>query len=200
MSFEATWLEIMHVGQAKDGKGLKIVQLSDIHIARLKVPYKKIKQAIDAEKPDIIVMTGDYIEMRRHAPRFFKFLDYIKGNHRIFLCLGNHDYEAFENNGTGLSHYIGEFEKHGVTMLHNQCACIEKNQKKYNLIGIADIRYKLHDIEKALNSCQTDAFMNIAFSSLLPKQPLTIASISGFPSATSLKLQSARSENSSSWT
>jgi uncharacterized protein len=164
MRFEATWLKTEHVARAKGSKGLKVLHLSDIHINKLKVSHKKVRDVIARENPDVVILSGDYIEEEKDIPEFLRFLSYIKGNSRVYMCLGNHDYEAFSKNEKGLARYMKNLEDAGVELLHNRSACVEKNSKKYNIIGIADIRYKHHNIDKALASCCPDAFMNIAFS------------------------------------
>lgn len=164
MRVEATWLKLEYIPRAKGSKGLKVLHLSDIHINKLKVSPEKIRHAISSEKPDVVILSGDYIEEEKDIPEFLRFLAYIKGDSRMCMCLGNHDYEAFIDDEKGLSRYMKDIETTGVELLHNKSVCIEKNSKKYNITGIADIRYKHQDIEKALASCCPDAFMNIAFS------------------------------------
>jgi len=164
MSFEARWLEVKRIFFSKKADSLKVLHLSDIHIHRLEVDYKKIKSAIDSENPDIIIMSGDYIEKPGHVEKFLEFLDYIRGTHKIYFCFGNHDYEAFEKNDKLLEEFAERIEKRGIEILHNRSACIEKNSKKYNIIGIADIRYSHHDIGQALEDRCIDAVANIAFS------------------------------------
>lgn len=166
MWFEAGFLEVKKIYLSNKESNLKVLFLTDIHINLLRVsPYRIIK-VIDAEEPDFIIMSGDYISRPRHIPKFLDFLDVIKSNNsQIFLCLGNHDYEAFlkDKNG-GLGKYVREIEGKGVTVLHNRTVCYEKNLKKYNITGISDYRRGGHDTDEALKFCHKDASSNIAFS------------------------------------
>lgn len=164
MRFEATWVETRSVKLTKNKKYLKILQLSDIHISHLKVSYKKVKQAIEKENPDLIVISGDFIERVRHIPKFMNFLDAIKGSSPIYLCLGNHDYEAFIKAKKDVQSFMDQIEKKGVTILHNRSICYDKNSKKYNIIGIADLRKGYPDFEEAFRNCDKSAFANIGFS------------------------------------
>ncbi|MCX7708662.1 MAG: metallophosphoesterase [Clostridia bacterium] len=164
MRIETTLLEVTRVSFTQNKDSLKVMQLSDIHINRLFVTPERIKQVIEAEKPDIILMTGDYIEYKRHIPKFLKFLNRLGPNQNFYLCLGNHDYEAFKADPKGLQQYIELIEATGVNILHNRSTCFEKNFKLYNIVGIADMRYKLHRIDEALQGCNPDALMNIGFS------------------------------------
>lgn len=165
-SFEATWLQVSRIRFTKDKAALKILHLSDIHINLLRVKPSKIKKVIASEDPDIIIFSGDYIEKASQTKDFFLFLDFVMGSRTkdIYFCLGNHDYEAFENAPKAQDSFIKAMEARGCTVLHNNSVSIEKNSKIYNLIGIADMRYNNQDIEKALKSCIPGAHSNIAFS------------------------------------
>lgn len=164
MRFEATFLKVERIRFSKDKNALKVVQLSDIHINKLKVSQERITEVLSQENPDILILSGDYIEEPKDIPDFLKFLASIKGHKNTYLCLGNHDYEAFKDDPEGLSEYIRTLENHGFKILHNETVCFEKNHKKYNITGIADIRYNHHDIEKALSTCCPDARLTLAFS------------------------------------
>jgi len=164
MRFEASFVELTEVCFSKSKKGLTILQLSDIHMKFLKVSATKTKEIIDKQNPDIIIMSGDYIETANDVKNFLNFISVIKGRRPIYLCLGNHDYGAFDRNPEGLQNLMSQIEKLGVNVIHNKSVCIEKNNKKYNIIGLADFRSNKHDIAKALASKCKDADINIAFS------------------------------------
>lgn len=164
MRIEASMLKVETIRFTKDKNALKVIHLSDIHINHLKVSTQKVKSVIENEKPDVIVITGDYIEKPKHIPKFIDFINTIKGENKVLLSFGNHDYEAFKNDNNALKKYFDDMRALGITVVYNDCICIEKNTKKYNFIGIEDIRYNQHDIEKALKARNKDAFCNIGFS------------------------------------
>jgi predicted MPP superfamily phosphohydrolase len=101
MRFEAGNAEVVHVRFTKSKRALKIIQLSDIHISRLKVSPERVKKVIEAEKPDFVIITGDYIDKISHIPSFLTFLDSIKGGCKMLLCLGNHDHKALLGDDKG---------------------------------------------------------------------------------------------------
>ena len=76
-------------------KGLKIVQLSDIHSGSL-ADAKAVSRGVDkvlAEKPDLILFTGDLVndkavEMKNYIDTFSR----LKAPMGVFSILGNHDY------------------------------------------------------------------------------------------------------------
>lgn len=68
------WLQVkqFHIKLPKSGKGLKgkkIVQLSDIHIPRQGVSLLQLVKKVALQKPDLIVLTGDLIDVRGGFPR-----------------------------------------------------------------------------------------------------------------------------------
>ena len=175
MRYEASAVKVEKLKFTSSRTGLKIIQLSDIHIKFLRVPVKTVKDVIAREKPDIIILTGDYIENACDIQKFTNFLAQIRNDETVYACLGNHDYKVVKQYGndnksgnrskTGNSNFFIEVLKNsGVNVLHNQAACYTKNNVKYNIIGIEDLYAGSPDINKALASCEKDAFMNIALS------------------------------------
>ncbi|HEY9059929.1 MAG TPA: metallophosphoesterase [Pseudobacteroides sp.] len=165
MWFEAGSLKLKRIRFTKSNKGLKIVHLTDIHINLLRVKTVKIKKIIDKESPDLILMSGDYITRQSDIPKFIRFLNEIKGNNKVCLCFGNHDYEAFlHDKKGGFDRFVKEVEMQGVTILHDDSIVFYKGDVKYNIIGITDYRRGDHNIDKALRNCARDAKLNIAIS------------------------------------
>ncbi|MCX7843747.1 MAG: metallophosphoesterase [Clostridia bacterium] len=164
MRFEASWLDVSRIYISEKEYNLKVILLSDIHIGRLKVSPDRIRKVIHDEKPDIVILTGDYIEHVKQMPSFLEFLHKINAVGNMYLCLGNHDYKTFIRSKSGLDSYINAIESAGANIMHNRCVCIEKNSRKYNLVGIADMRYNRHDIDLAFKNCCNDADLSIGFS------------------------------------
>lgn len=164
MRFEAGWLEVKTVRFTRSKKALKLLQLSDIHIGKLFVSAGKVRKAIDKVKPDIIIMTGDYIENKAQICSFLNFLDMIHTGITTFVCLGNHDMSAFSDDLEGLGDFIAGIEDKGVSVLHNSSRSISRNNTVYNFIGIADCRNGYHDFDKSFHGLTGTNAINIAFS------------------------------------
>lgn len=165
MSFEARNVKLERIEFTKNSEFLKVVHISDIHINRLLVPQSKIVDLIFNEKPDIIIITGDLIEKAKDIPAIYKFLDKLTGISPIYVCFGNHDYKAFTNDAIGFRKFHESLSnKKNITVLNNQALSIEKNSKKYNLIGISDLKYGSPDINSALKMCSKETFCNIGLT------------------------------------
>lgn len=164
MRFEATTFKVKKVFFTESTNHLKVIQLSDVHISLLRVDIKKISRVLKKENPDLLILTGDYIDSTRQIPAFFNFLDSIRGNYEIFLCFGNHDYRVFHKNEAGLKKFTADLEKKGIKVLLNDSVSYSKGARSYNIIGIEDFRSGRFDVKKALAHCKSNVTANIAFS------------------------------------
>ncbi len=164
MRIETTLLQVSRINLSEGKPNLKIIQLSDIHIKRFKVSVNKIKKAIAAEKPDMLILTGDYIEYPNDTNRFFNFIESLHINCPIYACFGNHDYKAFLHDTKGMEAYKAKLTEIGFTILHNKTVCFEKNKIKYNITGIEDLKYGNWNIKEALSTICPDAHKTIAFT------------------------------------
>ncbi len=153
MTFETTWLKVERLDFSRSGTGLRIMHLTDLHVYMTGISAQKIRKVVKEENPDVILLTGDYINTPVHAMDFLKYLGIISKGYRTILCLGNHDIKAFGGNIAGLDNFIAEIEALNVEVLRNKTVIVEKCGKKYNIIGIDDLRFGCPDIEKAMIGC-----------------------------------------------
>ncbi|HHW00767.1 MAG TPA: metallophosphoesterase [Clostridiaceae bacterium] len=164
MRIEASWVEVNHIKFTRSSRNLKVLHISDLHINRLKVSWRKIKNIMKKENPDLILITGDCIEKEQHTDIFLDFIDYLNFAPPVCLCLGNHDHRAFSYDRKKVNKFISEIEKRRITVLDNSSICFSKNEKDYNIIGIDDLREGNPDIDKALSTKKENAYINIAVS------------------------------------
>jgi uncharacterized protein len=164
MRFEAGFLKVDRVLLTDRQPSLKIIQLSDIHIGRLKVRTQAIREVLEQEQPDFVVMTGDYIENAVHIPGFLSFLESIGQDLTIFLCLGNHDHKALYRKPKLQDDLLRRIEKLGITVLQNSSVCYQKGERKYNIVGIDDLNQGTPDLNKAFSACCGDAAVTLAIS------------------------------------
>lgn len=157
MLYEAGRLKVERLDFSKKGKGLKIIHLTDLHVYLTRVQAGSIRKIVKAENPDVILISGDYIDKPVHASQFLMYLHTICKGYRTILCLGNHDLRAFSKNKPGLENFIREIEALQVEVLRNRTVIVEKGGKKYNVIGIDDLREGHPDIRKALEGCVSGA-------------------------------------------
>jgi predicted MPP superfamily phosphohydrolase len=157
MYFETTWLKVERLDFSGSGKGLKIIHLTDLHIYMTGVPANRLRKVVKEENPDLILISGDYINSPLQAADFLVYLHTVCNSYKTIICLGNHDIRSFDDSETGLDNFINEIEALGVKVLRNANVLVEAHGKKYNIIGIDDLGYGMPDIEKALKGCVADA-------------------------------------------
>lgn len=136
------------VGDKEGLKDLKIVQLSDLHMERQSISAKRLHDLVASVKPDLIVMTGDYLDRYHNIDKFLSYLNrihQIKPRYGIYLVFGNHD------------HYLGErivefqkvIEATGCRVLRNESASIPVQDTTLNIIGIDDYSLGKSDIPRS---------------------------------------------------
>ena len=121
-----------------DLEGRILVQLSDIHVGR-KVSDDYVLKVFDrvrALKPDIVVITGDFVSHHRHivdqATKVYRHIP--QGSLATIGALGNHDY-GHRAADIVLGHRLQDvFEQSGITVLRNQSIDVEG----LTLIGLDD--------------------------------------------------------------
>ncbi len=126
-------------------KGLKIVQISDIHSGSFtdKKAVEKGVQKILNEKPDLVLFTGDLVndrtsEMETYMDVFKK----IKAPMGVYSTLGNHDYgdyvqwESREAKAANLLQLKGVHATLGWDLLMNEHRVLERNGDTIALLGI----------------------------------------------------------------
>jgi uncharacterized protein len=123
---------VKHLDPRHDG--VRIAQLSDIHVGNM-TPAAHVRAAVAAAngaKPDLIVLTGDYVCWRRHEAELVR--DQLSGlrAHRVLAVLGNHDYFTW---GRGVASAL---EKNGYEVLRNQHTVAELNGAPLELVGVDD--------------------------------------------------------------
>lgn len=114
--------------------GFRIAQLSDIHIGPF-MPADEIRKYVaiaNALKPDLIVLTGDYVtfDPRTQQP-VVEALSGLRAPYGVYGCLGNHDaWARVEDSITAL------FRQTGVRILRGQSVPITSQGESINLIGV----------------------------------------------------------------
>ena len=94
MRIEASLLQRSRINFSTSSKGLKIAHLSDLHIDMLYISTKRLISSIKQANPDIIIMSGDYINRKNNIPKFICLLKQISNVYPVYLSLGNHDHKA----------------------------------------------------------------------------------------------------------
>lgn len=153
-------------------KGLKIVQISDIHCGSFsnKAAVQKGVDAILQLQPDLILFTGDLVN--NEAGEMAEYIDVfnqLKAPLGVFSIFGNHDYGDYvkwatrEEKFANLERLKMVHEQMGWRLLLDEHVPLEKNGEQIALIGIQNWsalkRFpKYGDLSKAYNGAENYSF------------------------------------------
>ena len=126
-------------------KGLKIVQISDIHSGSFDDP-SAVSQGVEAimnEKPDLILFTGDLVNDR--ATEVVPYMDVfkkLKAPLGVYSVLGNHDYGDYVKwpSEEVKKKNLEELKQHqaslGWKLMMNEHVLLEREGQQIELVGI----------------------------------------------------------------
>jgi predicted MPP superfamily phosphohydrolase len=145
---ERHWLDVTRLtielpALPKELGGIRIAQLSDFHQGLVVDWHGSAAQAIaacNAEDPDVVVLTGDFVVRRGGVPALGQLLAQLRPR-PAFAVLGNHDYRFGRAHLRALA---DQFAALGITLLDNRVAAIERNGQRLWFIGVGD-GYTSHD-------------------------------------------------------
>ncbi len=98
---------------------LRIVHISDLHVSSFypHVFYQQLLAHIHEAKPDIVVITGDFVARTKSLPLLPNILAPLGDQYQTFAILGNHDYWA------GAEQVAAVVSASGIQLLRNMSHC-----------------------------------------------------------------------------
>ncbi|NOR86241.1 MAG: metallophosphoesterase [Bacteroidales bacterium] len=164
------WKYQIKINRAPKGlKGLKIVQISDLHLGTWvsKEPLEEVVEYINQLNADLVFFTGDLVNAKTaEALSFASTLGKIHANYGVFASLGNHDYghyyrweseEAKQKNDDDLINFYKDIN---WKLLRNESESIMINGHHLMVVGVENWSLnprfpQLGDLEMAMKSGQT---------------------------------------------
>lgn len=126
-------------GDGRVERPLRVAQITDPHLGPFMSErrLRKIVARAVASKPDLVVLTGDFLTMESHAAegaltRALEPLNALPG--RVFACRGNHDFEAPKTVMRALS-------SAGAKLLNDEACTLETEAGSVQIVGI-DFHFK----------------------------------------------------------
>jgi uncharacterized protein len=144
-NFKVHTIEIKVKDLPNDLDGLRIVQLSDIHLGSWlsHKPFQRAMEMVNAQHPDLILFTGDLVNfVTSEAYPFEEDLHKLKAPLGIFAILGNHDYgdyvkwdtpEEHKKNNKDLESF---YNKLGWKLMNNTHSVIYKGMDSLVILGV----------------------------------------------------------------
>lgn len=146
---EVTQRDVFISGLPGAFNGMRIVQLSDIHLDHFTEPFflRQVVDRVNAIKPDVILLTGDFITASMRSKRTHSLMATKSARAAAWQCagiltgleckamyavLGNHDF------GIGPKLVTDALETNGIIVLRNACIPIERAGSRFWLAGLDD--------------------------------------------------------------
>jgi len=127
-------LPLRHCPSALDG--LRIVQISDIHIGQNldKEQLERFVARVNALAPDLVCITGDIIDApSADLEGFLPVLARVGAPHGVFAILGNHDHYSGADRVEAALRSLTPF-----TILRDQQTVITVNGQRLHVVGLDD--------------------------------------------------------------
>ena len=132
-----TEIEVVSEKLPENFSGYKIVHISDLHNTEFSFRNRRLVEKIKNADPDIIVMTGDMVDMYRpHISVAVRLGEKLSRIAPTYFVTGNHDVKA-----VGREELLDGFARCGVTVLRNELVFIEEGEGEICLMGIDDPKF-----------------------------------------------------------
>ncbi|MEE8312323.1 MAG: metallophosphoesterase [Candidatus Binatia bacterium] len=118
-----------------DLDGLRVVQISDIHLGGF-TPPNQVARYVDRVNdldPDVVVITGDITDGLEHAHETFPVLGALRAKHGVLAILGNHDVYTGE---TEVAEALGRYT--GFSVLLDEVVEVAVGDSCLHVIGLRD--------------------------------------------------------------
>ncbi len=135
--FPTWWVKIVRV-KTPLGLNKTILQISDLHVEKLRVSPKRLQKFIKRENIDYIFLTGDYIDKMWALSKLESYLNVLKESTiPVFAVLGNHDYRLSNIDSLKIL-----FDMYHIKLLENETVPLDG----FILLGIDPYRGKWNQV------------------------------------------------------
>ncbi len=145
-AIERHWIQVTRRDIALHGlpaafDGIRIVQLSDIHLDEYTEPFflRHVVRRINSMNPDVVFLTGDYVSDRPFSRSFARGAAWHCANilrrlncGQVYAVLGNHDVTV------GAAEVTAALTANGIAVLGNRCLPIQRGGARIWLAGLDD--------------------------------------------------------------
>jgi predicted MPP superfamily phosphohydrolase len=114
------------------GDVVRMVQISDLHLSSFNNYFTKVAKQVSELKPDMIVLTGDYLEEERNIRGVLDFLKELKAPHGIYAVQGNWEYWSRLEGENLRRHFAGA----GVKLLINERVDLSIKDRAISVYGL----------------------------------------------------------------
>jgi predicted MPP superfamily phosphohydrolase len=125
----------LHARSGTAGVRLRLAQLSDLHLRGIGGHEERIAAAVRAERPDLVLFTGDAIDRRDALPLLEEFLQLLGPGLSGFAILGNWEHWA----GVAQGALEAVYARAGIELLVNRTAAVARGGGRLLVTGLDDL-------------------------------------------------------------
>ena len=119
--------------------GFRILQVSDLHDARIGEENARLIEAARAAQPDIIVLTGDMIDSNRFDPELsLRTIEGLISIAPVYFVNGNHEAALSWDDYRAFTRRLGAM---GVEILEDRAVTITRGSQSIQLLGLNDLGF-----------------------------------------------------------
>ncbi len=144
----------------KGEKPLRLIQISDLHLKEFGPREEGVVKIINDNHPDLILMTGDYLEQKSGMPAFKKFISLLPSSTLKVAVLGNLDHQV----GISEPEWAQFFSASGVTLLINSRITLPFGSGQIRIIGFDDPSTGRYDLSAVKNLSAAEFNLLLAHS------------------------------------
>jgi predicted MPP superfamily phosphohydrolase len=154
IEYKSYTIEHHNIPNAFDG--FKIIQLTDIHYkaASNTDNLEQMVQDINEQNPDIIILTGDYIDFgEQYIEPCTELFSKLRATYGIYGVLGNHDGRGYHNL------IVTAFTEIGIQIIEEDYTRINIENQTIYLCGVSDLGSNNPDLDKALVGAKKEDYV-----------------------------------------
>jgi predicted MPP superfamily phosphohydrolase len=133
--------------------GLRIAQVTDVHLPGNQLAARATLEHLDRERPDIVILTGDMTESAQALTQVRDFASDARGSLATVALLGNWEYRAGVQGAVARETY----RRAGVDLLVNATKTIDVGGAPLSLVGLDDAVAGEPDLMEARRSAISGA-------------------------------------------
>lgn len=137
--FDILWLEPrgvriekLSLATGQSGRTVRVVQISDLHLSDFDGYFQQVAGMVKGLSPDLIVLTGDYLEEERNIRGVLDFLRALKAPSGVFAVQGNWEYWSRLEGENLRRHFLGA----GARLLINERTDLDIGGQRLSLLGL----------------------------------------------------------------
>lgn len=117
----------------KINKPMRIALITDLHSCKYGAAQKTLIDAVNREKPDIVLLGGDIFDDEIPDENTKTFLTAIAKDYPCYYVTGNHEYWSMRSD-----EMLAWLDEHGIKDIGGKCVRVSQNSNEITLSGVND--------------------------------------------------------------